>query len=348
MHRAMTIMHRCCTSLPLSLLLIVFITMLSVLNARTSAHAYALTATGISTCYNDTTQIACPTSGQDFFGQDGSYRIGKAFSYSAGGDIVTDKITGLIWQAADSAGTINWDNAVAYCENLDLSGQTDWRLPTRKELLSLTDDARQEPAIDPAVPCVSARYWTISKDGDPYTESRYIVNFTDAQWGKATYSELLNVRCVRGGAIPESVYAINGDNVTVTDTTTGLVWERSGSDTNMSWKDALAWCEARDTGGKTDWRLPNKKELETLVYDTGIPPLAISPEFLEPSTGRRYWSGSPYTGPPAESWRIDFDYAKGTYYGNLRPYMYYVRCVRGGGSSPPTTPMDILLIIDAE
>ncbi|WP_428564298.1 MAG: DUF1566 domain-containing protein [Solidesulfovibrio sp. DCME] len=346
MHLFIMIMSRCLSILPPSIAFPAFVAALLIPVISHESMAYSLTKTGISTCYNNTTQIDCPSQGQDFYGQDGTYRTGKALSYAVDGDTVTDKVTGLVWQAADSAGTLDWDAAVSFCENLDLAGHTDWRLPTRKELLSITDDGQVNPAIDPAIPSALERYWTVSKDGDPYTTYRYFVNFSDGQWGKANYSELLHVRCVRGGAIPESTYAVNPDGITVRDTTTGLVWERAGSDAFMNWKDAMAWCEAQDTAGKTDWRLPNKKELETLVYDAGVPPLAIAPEFIEPSTGRRYWSGSPFVGPRNESWTIHFDYAKGVYIGNLRESRYYVRCVRGGEAAASFTPANALLLYE--
>jgi len=344
MQRAKIIISRGLRFFPKMLFFSSFAMTLSLYTMIVSSHAYKLTVTGISTCYNDTAQIPCPASGQDFYGQDGNYRMGTALSYAANGDTVTDQVTGLIWQAGNQAGILNWDNAVSYCENINLAGQTDWRLPTRKELLSITDDGRVEPAIDPTFPCVNNLYWAISKDGDPYTAYRYSVDFNAGQWGKSYMSAENNVRCVRGGAIPESVYVNNGDG-TVRDSTTGLVWERAGSDANMTWKDALAYCENRDTGGKTEWRLPNKKELETLILDSADE-MPISPEFIEPDPGRRYWSGSPYVGPRAESWRVDFDAAKASYYGNLRNYMYYVRCVYSGGTSASTVPANSLLLIN--
>ncbi|MBI4687331.1 MAG: DUF1566 domain-containing protein [Nitrospirae bacterium] len=56
-------------------------------------------------------------------------------------------------------------------------------------------------------------------------------------------------------------------NGTVTDNRTGLVWQQ-GEAGQMMWGSALSYCEGLPLGGKTDWRLPNVKELESLTDDT--------------------------------------------------------------------------------
>jgi hypothetical protein len=71
-------------------------------------------------------------------------------SYTDNGDgTVTDTSTGLRWQqAGSSTNTQTWEQALAYCEGLNLGGYTDWRLPTIKELRSLVDYSRYGPAIN--------------------------------------------------------------------------------------------------------------------------------------------------------------------------------------------------------
>ena len=70
-----------------------------------------------------------------------------------GNGTVTDSSVDLMWQQSDSGSGFNWDSALSYCEELNLAGQTDWRLPNAKELQYLLDYSRSpsttsSPAID--------------------------------------------------------------------------------------------------------------------------------------------------------------------------------------------------------
>ena len=63
--------------------------------------------------------------------------------------------TGMSWDEAH--GYVNQLNARAY------AGHADWRLPTVRELVSLVDYTRHDPAIDPAFEhTVSGYYWSSS------------------------------------------------------------------------------------------------------------------------------------------------------------------------------------------
>ena len=70
-----------------------------------------------------------------------------------GNGTVSDNATGLMWQqdtARDGGNydAMTWEEALAYCEALNLGGLTDWRLPTIKELRSLVDYGEYNPAIN--------------------------------------------------------------------------------------------------------------------------------------------------------------------------------------------------------
>jgi len=67
-------------------------------------------------------------------------------------------------------------------------------------------------------------------------------------------------------------YGINAfiDNIngTITDSATGLMWAQSDSGRGMDWEDALAWVQQKNQEnylGYNDWRLPNAKELQSIV-----------------------------------------------------------------------------------
>lgn len=79
-----------------------------------------------------------------------------------GDGTVTDTTTGLMWSKEDIGDRQSWEPADKACRALTLAGFSDWRLPTRAELLTLVDDTRHEPVIDvSAFPaCKSSWYWT--------------------------------------------------------------------------------------------------------------------------------------------------------------------------------------------
>lgn len=84
----------------------------------------------------------------------------------------------------------------------------------------------------------------------------------------------------------------NGDG-TVTDNATGLMWLQadsaalkagSNADGKMNWSEAMAWAEGLEFAGHDDWRLPNAKEMQSIVDYTRSPDTtksaAIDPAFL--------------------------------------------------------------------
>ena len=97
------------------------------------------------------------------------------------------------------------------------------------------------------------------------------------------------VRLVRGAAYGQNDFADNGDG-TVSDRASGLMWTKGDSAAGMNWQEALAWVQSRNDAnhlGHSDWRLPNAKELQSIVNYTRSPDTtasaAISPLFT--STG---------------------------------------------------------------
>ena len=90
----------------------------------------------------------------------------------------------------------------------------------------------------------------------------------------------LFARYVRGNpAYGNNDFQDNADG-TVTDRATGLMWSKADSSAGMNWQKALAWVprmNATNFLGHHDWRLPNAKELQSLVDYSRIP--AIAPVF---------------------------------------------------------------------
>ncbi|MCP4571770.1 MAG: DUF1566 domain-containing protein, partial [bacterium] len=75
---------------------------------------------------------------------------------------------------------------------------------------------------------------------------------------------------VRGPRYGENDFAANGDG-TITDRATGLVWQQADNGAGINWVEALATCEDLVLAGEDDWRLPNAKELQSIVDYTRSP-----------------------------------------------------------------------------
>jgi len=124
------------------------------------------------------------------------------------------------------------------------------------------------------------------------------------------------------GAPP--AYQDNG-NQTVTDQNSGLVWMKSDDGTPRVWQDAVGYCNGLVFAGQTDWRLPTRFELDSIVdYGRSYP--AINPVFSCQSSF--YWSAVVYAGDPVYAWGIFFNDGGDHWLDKINKY--YVRCVRAG------------------
>ena len=128
--------------------------------------SFRLPATGQTKCYDDKRNVIDRTRAE-YPGQDSFYHKGfpMAGRFIDNGDgTVTDKGTGLMWQKDTAPGgeSYDWQQALQYCEDLDFAGQADWRLPNVRELQSIVDYGRFQPAIDPVFGVESGEYWSSS------------------------------------------------------------------------------------------------------------------------------------------------------------------------------------------
>jgi len=107
-----------------------------------------------------------------------------------------------------------------------------------------------------------------------------------------------------------------------------LIWQDS-SDTKVvqkDWQGAKDYCEELVLGGKDDWRLPNIKELQSIIDISKYKP-AIKKEFKNVSIKGYYWSSTVDISSDGYAWNIGFNY--GTTSKDSILNEFYVRCVRG-------------------
>jgi Protein of unknown function (DUF1566) len=118
-------------------------------------------------------------------------------------------------------------------------------------------------------------------------------------------------------------------NGTVIDISTGLMWQQATPANTMTWQQALAYCEGLSLGGYTDWRLPTKNELISLVDYSHYSP-TIDPDYFPGTAASWYWSSTTYAGSTYDAWFVHFDAGGVHDYG--KGGSNYVRAVRGGQS----------------
>lgn len=219
----------------------------------------------------------------------------------------------------DYTDTLTYDEAVASTATAKTGGYTDWRLPTIKELYSLIEFSGAEPmsmsSSAGAVPYIDTGAFSFgygdTKVGERIIDAQYVsstryvsttmlgnstvfgVNFADGRIkGYPTDPSVGSnngvltkyyVKLVRNNpSYGKNQFVDNGDG-TITDKATGLMWMKDDSGKGLNWQDAMSYAEGLTYAGHSDWRLPDAKELQSLLDYTRSPATtnsaAIDPVF---------------------------------------------------------------------
>lgn len=253
--------------------------------------------------------------------------------------MVRDNVTGLIWEIKtddetihDKDNTYSWQDAqsefIDKLNNSHFGGYNDWRLPTIKELAFIVHRGRFYPAINTdhfPNTMSSTAYWSTT---DYLTTNAWTVSFRNGSVNNASKENLRHVRAVRNWQ-PSSKLVDNG-NGTVTDTSTGLMWQQLEGGP-QSWNAALSYCRELALGEYIDWRLPNINELQSLVdYEKGFSndAPAIDKNFFPNAAPTYYWTATTYIDSTDAAWKVNFNHGKNGWHDKASGYR--VRAVRGG------------------
>lgn len=256
-------------------------------------------------CFNNSSIIEVPLYGDPFFGQDAQF-LGNQPSYTDNEDgTITDNITGLIWQK--DYNIMSFTEAAEAVTSFNAGGYNDWRIPSIKEAYSLIifsgkDVSSKEmnnthyeaPFIDkhyfdfdygsngPRPIDVQVLTSTVYKGKTMGRDATVFgVNFADGRIKgypiidpRERSEKKFTVRFVRGNVDYGKNLFLDNNDGTISDIATGLMWQKMDSKTAMNWEEALTWAQEKNAEtylGHNDWRLPNIKELQSIVDYTRSP-----------------------------------------------------------------------------
>jgi hypothetical protein len=290
-------------------------------------------------CYDGVNSpLAC---GSAQMGQDAKENQGVSVSYTGptahstftADFTTTDNSTGLVWRSCStgkSTGTCTGTSTTqsfalhtTACTALNslnagngYAGLTNWRLPTMKELTTLTDFNLTGVEINAiAFPTtINFAYWSST----PYPPNLVNAWYVDYQIEPNSYAaangSAYHGRCVSAPVFPETRSFTDNGNLTITDNTTGLIWGKcpigdpmcTGVGGNAaSWQAALTDCSASTLTGKT-WRLPNRNELDTIYDFTKATGSAIDLTYFPNTFGGNFWTSTTGMNGVASAWHVHF------------------------------------------
>jgi hypothetical protein len=202
---------------------------------------------------------------------------------------VRDNVTCLVWEKANPATQGTWQQSADRCAALATSswaGFSDWRMPTRVEMASITDvnnGARGWASIFTVTSGYydTSSWWyeTITGQSTSGFHFGYGTNgFTSNAVAMANTDNV--TRCVRGNGPGEAAdafakepanhYAVAAGEVT--DNYTGLTWQQVYSPARMAWAAGPSYCAGLALNGHTGWRVPTLNELASTVNEALVGP----------------------------------------------------------------------------
>ena len=276
-----------------------------IVSAQAQNANFPIVDTNQKTFYNNVNEIAKPGIENIFYGQDAHYEGNQPKYINNGNETITDQVTGLMWQQKMGE-KISFADAFIKADTMTLGGFHDWRVPSIKELYSLIQfSGITGQGTHNSVPYIDTEYFE-----QPFGDENSGERFIDAQtWSSTEYvGKIMNgndgifgvnfidgrikgypkykpqtgtpnkmyFRMVRGNEdYGKNRFKDNNDG-TVSDLATGLMWQKSDNGQTYNWQEALNYAENLVLAGYSDWRLPNAKELQSIVDYNRCPDITNS------------------------------------------------------------------------
>ncbi len=274
-----------------------------------------------------------------------------------------------------AGGRTNWQGALDYVACLNTNtylGFNDWRLPNIVEMESLFNDGAANSVswlTGQGFDNVQTYYWSSTTYAgsvdhawtvvlwsapqvslfDPKTVATYYswpVRGTAAppvqlrQTGQTvSYAAGDDGRLEVGVASPGTRFAADTTGRCLTDALTGLTWIRDPLSTLRTWPEAIDYANRLNLCGYTDWRLPNRQELRSLVnYGEPRTVTYLNAQGFGGLKSRQYWTSTTDAYDSGRAWSIDlgsgldvFAYKPG-----YATQTLLALAVRSGAATPPT------------
>ncbi len=237
------------------------------------------------------------------------------------GQVVEDTFTGAIWtkNANPAEFPLSWHEARRFAADLRSSrafGRSDWQLPSRRLLFALISHQQVNPALGEGHPFEAVfpgYYWTGESCHRLANQAWYI----HLGGGRVHRGMKQGAYLVWPVAMPEAAgimetgegparFAVQ--KAGIFDSHTGLTWSRDADPAGgpSTWQQALSAVQALNQAGwqgHTDWRMPNIRELESLVcLRSHSPALPADHPFVRVRDA--YWSSTTSVYEPRYAWAL--------------------------------------------
>jgi hypothetical protein len=279
---------------------------------------YALETDQVHCYAEDGRTISCAQTGQDGAFQNRQLRSFEN-RFKIIDDVVRDNLTGAFWtrNANLAQFPLSWHEAQDFLADMcrrNAAGRNDWQLPPRRVLFALVSHQHINPVLPPNHPfdnVFPGYYWSADTCARLPDQAWYVhlgggrIPRGMKHGAYMVWPVSLGQMKTSGGELPAK-NRFEADDTRVLDTHTGLIWSRDADPIGrpLAWQEALealGTINRREPGGHGTWRLPNIRELESLVdLKSHSPALADGHPFHNLRDG--YWSATSSVYEPRYAW----------------------------------------------